>query len=82
MKKFAPLALIFILSGCSYLNSKLTTDPVSQNEKTCRDLKRNIIFNTASSPNLGPASAAQKAEMLKLYDTNHCDRLEKDRRKI
>jgi hypothetical protein len=75
MKKFAALSLIFILAGCSSLyNAKNPETPV---EQLCRDLNRNIIFNNASTPNMEPASATQRAEMYRLYDKYNCGKLKK-----
>ena len=81
MKKLCSLSLaIFVLSGCSYSNADLETKSKTSTEQLCSELKRNIVFNTASGPNIGgAASATQQAQMLHLYDKYDCSKLEKQK---
>jgi hypothetical protein len=74
-KSYALFLLIPALCSCSYLNAKNATDPPTQKEQLCSELKRNIIFNTASTPATGTASPIQYAEMTRLYKKNNCDNL-------
>ncbi|CAL7959727.1 exported hypothetical protein [Gammaproteobacteria bacterium] len=76
-KSYALFLLIPILCSCSYLNARNATNPPTQKEQLCSELKRNIIFNTASTPTTGTASPTQYAEMTRLYRKNGCDNLEK-----
>lgn len=76
-KSCALLLLIPLLCSCSYLNSRNATNPQTQRERLCSELKRNIIFNTASTPATGTASPTQYAEMTRLYNKNGCDTIEK-----
>jgi len=66
-----------MLCGCSYLDARNATNPPSQKEQLCSELKRNIIFDTASTPATGAASPTQYAEMTRLYNKNGCDNLDK-----
>jgi len=78
MKKFYILFLLIpALYGCSYMNTRNATNPPTQKEQLCSELKRNIIFNTASTPATGAASTTQYAEMTRLYKKNDCDNLGK-----
>ncbi len=70
------LAVAMMLSACSHLIDENAKN-LTPRKKFCRELKRNIIFNSTSTPHLGAASATQQAEMLRLYDKNGCGRLEK-----
>ncbi len=74
-KNYTLLLLISVLCGCSYVNSKA---PATPQEQLCSELKRNLIFNTASTPSGGDnASPTQNAEMMRLYEKNGCNKLEK-----
>ncbi|GEM_PF-3855426 len=75
MKKYCMLFLLIpLLCSCSYLDSRNATNPPTQREQLCSELKRNIIFNTASTPSMGAASPTQYAEMTRLYNKNNCDK--------
>jgi hypothetical protein len=76
MKKICVMFLILVLSGCSYIDEKLQlTPPQTPEQKTCSELKRNIVFNYAPSPYIGEASITQCTEMLKLYRKSGCDKV-------
>ena len=78
MKKYGALLLLIpILCSCAYIGSKSISNSLSQQEQICSELKRNIIFDTASTPGTGSASSTQYAEMMRLYSKNGCDKLEK-----
>ena len=72
MKKFFALIALSVLCGCSYNAHK----PQTQQEQICSELKRDIVFDTASTPSTGSASSTQYAEMLRRYDKNGCNNLE------
>ena len=74
-KSLIYICLILILPGCNNLRSNV--NPPTQTEQLCSELKRNIIFNTASMPNIDKSSATQQAQMLHLYDKYDCKALEK-----
>ena len=71
MKKLFVL-IALVLCGCSYNAHK----PQTQQEQICAELKRDIVFNTASIPATQSASSTQYAEMLRNYDKNGCNNLE------
>lgn len=78
MKKSYTLFLLLpIFCGCAYMNSKNSTNPPTQQEQLCSELKRNIVFNTASTPGIGAASSTQYAEMMRLYSKSGCDKIDK-----
>jgi hypothetical protein len=70
-KSLLLIAAIITLSGCSYFDSK--TNPPTQREQLCAELKRNLIFNTTSIPNIGNAPATQRAQSMKLYEKYNCN---------
>ncbi|MCL5261591.1 MAG: hypothetical protein M1561_08020 [Gammaproteobacteria bacterium] len=79
-KTFFVLAAIFLgfcLTGCEYLNSKISSNPPTQKEKICSEIKRNLVFNTTSVPNFTNASATQRAELMRVYHKNDCEQFEK-----
>ena len=69
---------LLLLNGCSYINSKLPKNPPSAKERTCAELRRNIIFNTTSMPNMTSSSPTKRAEMERLYQKNDCDNINKN----
>ena len=77
IKKICSLSLLLLLvSGCSYLTPK-PSRPLTPREQLCTELKRNIIFNTASTHSIDAASATQRAEMIRLYEKNNCANIKK-----
>lgn len=72
MKKLLTLIASLTLCGCAYNANK----PQTQQEQICSELKRDIVFDTASTPSTGSASSTQYAEMLRKYDKNGCNNLE------
>jgi hypothetical protein len=76
MKKSYVLFLLMpLLCSCSYLDSRNATNPPTEREQLCSELKRNIVFNTASTPSTGAASPIEYAEMTRLYNKNDCDKI-------
>ena len=67
--------LLPILCGCSYINSRLSTNPPTQQEQACSEIKRNIIFKPTSGQSVDVISATQQAEMMRLYDKKSCDKV-------
>ena len=60
--------------GCS---TKSGTQPgISANERTCRELERDLVFNTTAEPGINEASATQNARSLRLYEEHNCKAFE------
>lgn len=80
MKKITFFALgisaVLLLTGCQYLSSKVPESPATGREQLCRDLKRNLVFNSSATTVIGNQSATQRAQLMRLYDKNNCAEFE------
>jgi hypothetical protein len=77
MKIKLVLIAVLALTGCSWMNSKVEKNPATQRENLCAELKRDIIFSSTTTQNIGSSIPAQKASLMHLYDRNKCTDFEK-----
>ena len=65
-----------LLCGC-VSNTKVGSNAPTPQEQLCAELRSNLIFNTTETSPVVTASATQRADMMRLYHKNNCDKLKK-----
>lgn len=73
------IILVSILTGCTYFNSDQDSNQNSptSTQRMCKELKRNLIFNSTSNFNMGKSSATERARMTKMYEKYGCANIDK-----
>jgi hypothetical protein len=60
------------LTACSYFNERLSSNPPTQREQNCLELKRNLTFDLASQTEGMTNSPIREAESARLYAKYKC----------